>query len=195
MTTDWAPEPTTPEPDTTSSQTADLNLLAEPPSTASTADLHVALSGPPASARAVKATRVLIGGMVLVLGFLAGVLVDQQWGAADTAISGPPADRGSGIPGGTLAGDGVPGAAGSGSAGVANTAGTTTTGTVTLVDGSVIYVTDPAGTLVRVEVSDSTDATETASISMKELSEGDTVTVTGTTSDDGLTATSVEVQR
>jgi hypothetical protein len=191
----------TPDIDTDPAVAKDLDLLADPPSTVSAEDLHAALSGPPPSARSVSLTRVLVVGLVLALGFAGGVFADQTWGQSGTA-AGPTAARPSGMPTGLLTGlpTGMPtagAAAGTGTspAGATDSGSTTTTGTVMLVDGSVLYLSDSTGTQTRVEVADTTTITTTSSTSLKKIDKGDTVTVTGTTNDDGLAATSVEVTK
>jgi hypothetical protein len=182
--------------DTDPAVAKDLDLLADPPATIATQDLASALSGPPPSARALRLTRVLVAGLILALGFAGGVLADQTWGVSGGA-SGPIAARPMGMPTGMPTGLPNPGAAGgsatTGTAGGTGTGPTTTTGTVTLVDGSVIYLTDPTGTQTRVEVGDKATITKTSNTTLSTIDKGDTVTATGTTDDDSLVATSVEV--
>ncbi len=49
---------------------------------------------------------------------------------------------------------------------------TTTTGTVTLVDGSVLYLTDSTGAQTRVEVADEATITTTSSTTLKKIDQG-----------------------
>lgn len=178
-------------------------LLASPPSSVSDDDLAAALTAPPPSPRALRLTRLLTTGLVLALGFLGGVLVNEHWGSTTTPTGGPSAGFGSGqlptdMPSGMASRfPGGGGQAGNGGqAGSEDQAGSApTTGEVTLVDGDVIYVTDANGNLVRVDTNDRTTIEATKSADLADIEEGDTVTVTGTTTDDGMTATSVEVTK
>lgn len=78
--------------------------------------------------------------------------------------------------------------------GTDGSSGTTpTTGEVVLVDGDVISITESAGDQLGVEVKDDTTITHDADLS--DVKKGDTVTVTGTTSDSSLEATTVEVSK
>ena len=177
-------------------------LLAAPPSTVSDEDLAAALSAPPPTPRALRLTRALVTALVLVLGFVAGVLVNQSWGSSSGQVAGPGGDRGSfgdgELPSGFPSGLAFPGGTGDGS-GQGAPAGTgasaPTSGEVTLVDGDVIYLTLADGTQVRVEVGDDTTIQTATAAELDDIEEGDTVTVTGTTTDSGLTATSVEVSK
>ena len=208
-----APPADTPPADAALTDTAPVEtpladaLLAAPPSTVSDEDLAAALSAPPPTARALRLTRVLVTALVLVLGFVAGVLVNQIWGSSSGQVAGPSGDRGSfaegelpsgfpsgmAFPGGTGAGDGTGQGAPAGSAGT--DASTPTSGEVTLVDGDVIYLTLADGTQMRVEVGDDTTIQKATTAELDDIEEGDTVTVTGTTTEDGMTATSVEVSK
>ena len=196
----WVVDPTEPaEP-----RLAD-HLLATPPSSVSDDELTAALSAPPPSPRALRLTRVLVTALVLVLGFVGGMLVQKNWGADSGQLAGPAAREGfdtSNLPEGFPSDMQFPGG-GSGT-GTGTGTGTDTesgsapsTGEVTLVDGDVIYLTLSDGTQLRVEVGDDTtiEKTKTTSADMDDIKEGDTVTVTGTTTDSGLTATSVEVSK
>ena len=180
-------------------------LLAAPPSTVSDEDLAAALSAPPPTARALRLTRVLVTALVLVLGFVAGVLVNQNWGSSSGQVAGPGGDRGSfgagELPSGLPSGMAFPGSGGgtgdgSGQGGPAGTdASAPTSGEVTLVDGAVIYLTMADGSQVRVEVGEDTTIQTATPADLGDIEEGDTVTVTGTTTDNGLTATTVEVSK
>jgi hypothetical protein len=184
-----------PATDTDPATAKDLDLLADPPSTVSADDLDAALSGPAPSARSLRLTRVLAAVLVLALGFAGGVFADQTWGQSATA-AGPTAAGGDGArPTGMPAGmpTGMP--SGGPAEGTESGSTTSTTGTVTLVDGSVLYLTDSTGAQTRVEVADTATITTSASTTLKKISKGDTVTVTGTTNDNSLAATSVEVTK
>lgn len=174
-------------------------LLTSPPSTVSDEDLTAALSAPPPTARSLRLTKVLVTALVLVLGFVAGILVNQRWDSSGQ-VAGPSGDRGSmdegTMPSGFPSGMAFPGGTGQDGTGQAGQgASAPTTGEVTLVDGDVIYLTQSDGTQVRVEVGDDTTISKMTSADLGDVEEGDTVTVTGTTTDSGLTATSVEVSK
>ncbi len=80
--------------------------------------------------------------------------------------------------------------------GTDGSSGTTpTTGEVVLVDGEVISITDSAGDQLGVEVKDDTTITTSHDADLSDVKKGDTVTVTGTTSDSSLEATTVEVSK
>ena len=181
-------------------------LLAAPPSNVSPEELDAALSSPPPSARSLRLTKLLGVGLVIALAFVGGIALGQRTGQSEVASlpgggqfqrgQGFPSGFPSGAPGGAGAqagagGSGEDAATGSGS----GTAASSTTGTVKLVDGSVLYVSDAEGNLTRVEVDDSTDITTSSKADLDDISTGDTVTVTGATTSDGVTATSVEVAR
>ena len=182
------------------------HLLATPPSSVSDDELTAALSAPPPSPRALRLTKVLVTALVLVVGFVGGMLVQKNWGADSGQLAGPTGARGdfdtSNLPEGFPSGMGFPGAANGagqqdGTGTGADDGGAPSTGEVTLVDGDVIYLTLSDGTQLRVELGDDTtiEKTKTTSADVNDIKEGDTVTVTGTTTDSGLTATSVEVSK
>jgi hypothetical protein len=72
--------------------------------------------------------------------------------------------------------------------------GGATTGTVTLIKGSSLYVTDATGNTVIVHTSATSRVTKTAGSSVKAIHPGDSVTVTGPQRKDGsYTGSSIEV--
>ncbi|TML30389.1 MAG: hypothetical protein E6G35_06555 [Actinobacteria bacterium] len=113
-----------------------------------------------------KATVLLVGVVLLVGGFLGGVQVEKHFG---TAAASP-----------TTFPSGFRNASGGGG----------TTGTVKLVDGSTVYVTLANGDVVIVHTTANTTVTQAGSV--KDLTAGATVTVTGQTGSDGsMTATRI----
>jgi hypothetical protein len=118
--------------------------------------------------------------LVLALGFLGGAFVQKQFGSASTAgfpdmsaaAGGSGAAFSGGLPGGQPAG--------------------MTVGTVKLVDGNKLYVTDTSGQTVTVTVPKTATITAQQDVALADLAAGTTVIIRGETADDGtVTATSV----
>jgi hypothetical protein len=140
-------------------------------------------------------TTVVLAGLVLVVaGFVGGVLVQQNYGTTGNtngAANFNPAALASraaagGFRGGTNAG-------GNGGAGTGG--GAATSGTITLVDGTTVYVTTSTGDVVIVKTSASTTVQSQQTLAVKDLKVGTSVTVRGTTASDGsVTATSITSQ-
>jgi hypothetical protein len=127
-----------------------------------------------------KLTLLLVGGVVVALGFGAGVLVQKNHDAAlvggalraRPAVAGAPAGR---VQGGDRAG-GPP----------------AVVGTVSAVSGTTLTVTDGGGTAVTVSVPDTATVTSSG---IGHPKVGDPVSVSGTKGADGdVTATSVTVR-
>ncbi|MDI5962020.1 hypothetical protein [Streptantibioticus silvisoli] len=190
-----APEPSgelLPQP-RTAPDTAELVLrpeevLAVPPDAR---DISAELAAPPRR-RLPWATLLLSGCVVAALAFTGGVLVEKnqspagaRGGAAafagargGAAGSGAAAGRTfGGTRGGTAAGA-AGGAAGGAAAGM-------TTGTVKLVDGSTIYVSDAQGDIVKVTTAKSTTVSESKNGKVADLQPGQTVTVRGSADSSG----------
>jgi hypothetical protein len=109
-------------------------------------------------------------------GLIGGVEAQKHWGASPAA-AGPGAGfaaRFGGRPGGGAGG--FPGAGGAGGA---------TTGTVTLIKGSTLYVTDASGNTVLVHTTAGSAVQKTVSGTLKTVHPGDSVTVTGSQNNDG----------
>ncbi len=143
-------------------------------------------------------TTVALTGLVLVVaGFLGGVLVEKNVGAGRAAATaGLPA----GFAGRAAATPGAAGAAGNGGEGLGGGAaggrGAATTGTVTLVDGSTIYLTTAGGDVVTVKTSATTVVRTVQVGALKSIPVGATVTVVGTADGSGIvTASQVTAQR
>jgi hypothetical protein len=133
--------------------------------------------------RRTSRTTLALGGAVLVVaGFLGGVLVQK---ATNPATPSTPAVG----PNGTGFGQGAGTGTGTGAQrGV-------TSGTVKLVDGTTIYVTTADGETVVVRTSGATTVTQARSSSVRELTPGTAVAVTGSADAEGIvTATQVTAQ-
>ncbi len=138
-------------------------------------------------ARPNRVTWVLLTLVVLTVGFIGGAFVEKRNGSSGTSLPGFAALRVAG--GGPLAGAGGALPGGQGAAGAL--AGITT-GTVKLVDGRNLYVTDAAGNTVKVVVPDTASVTSQLDASLTDLAAGTAVVIHGDAAADGtVTATSV----
>lgn len=140
---------------------------------------------------------VLTAILVLAVGaggaFIGGAEIQKNYGtAANSSATGTASStsalagrfRGAGA---NTAGRGLPGGAAAG-------AGGGTAGTVTLIKGSSLYVTDASGNTVTVKTTSGSQITKTVSGSVKTIHPGDTVTVTGTQAKNGsYTATAITI--
>jgi hypothetical protein len=116
-------------------------------------------------------------------GAIGGVEAQKHWGASSSATSVRPG----GLPAGFAArfggrGGGAPGGAG-GFPGLGG--GGATNGTVTLIKGSTLYVTDASGNTLLVHTTAGSTVKKTVSGTLKSVHPGDSVTVTGTQNKDG----------
>ncbi|GGU05984.1 DUF5666 domain-containing protein [Streptomyces violascens] len=166
------------------------DILAEPPDAR---DISAELSAPPRQ-RLPWLTLLLSGSLVAGLAFAGGALVEKnqsQGGTPSAAARGGAAQNGQGGQrqgfgagqGGQRQGGGIPGAAGG-----------LTIGTVKLVDGSTIYVTDTQGNVVKVTTAGSTQVTESKSGKVSDLQPGQTVTVRGSQNASGDVAATTVTQ-
>lgn len=187
------------------------DVLAEPPDAR---DISAELAAPPRR-KLPWLTLLLSAGVVAAAAFTGGVLVEKhhlndassrnpfaspasgRGGAAGGGTgTGTGAGRGFGF-GGTGTGAGAAGAAGGGTAGGtgagagagAGAAGLTF-GTVKLVDGDTIYLTDAQGNTVKVTTSGSTKVTESKDGKVADLKPGQTVTIRGAKDSAGNVAAS-----
>jgi hypothetical protein len=133
-------------------------------------------------------TRALLAVVIAGGAFLGGVLVQksQTKGTAASALpAGLPADIAARFGGGTpttVAG------AGNGTTGGA----TSTSGTIKLVDGKNVYVSDAQGNVVKVATNGSTKVTVNQDATVAKLKPSNSVIVQGTRGSDGtITATSI----
>ncbi|GAA2482535.1 DUF5666 domain-containing protein [Winogradskya humida] len=153
-----------------------------------------------------KVTIGLLGGVLLVGGFVGGLEVQKNYGTSATAAgraggAGGAAGRGNfggyggtnggGFPGGgqNSGGGAAPGAAAPGASAAA--AGPTT-GKIKLVDGTTIYVETSDGSVVTVRTSGDTKVQTASTGKLKDFKAGDPVSVQGSADADGtVTATTV----
>lgn len=179
------------------------DILAEPPDAR---DISAELSAPPRRSLP-WLTLLLSGGVVAAAAFTGGALVEKnhvQNNPAAAGRSGFNAGAGAaagrtgtggrtfggqagGQTGGQTGGQGGAGGTGGPAAG-----GGLTIGTVKLVDGSTIYVTDAQGNIVKVTTAGTTKVTEAKAGKVSDLQPGQTVTVRGSqTSTGDIAATTV----
>ncbi|MEY9870612.1 hypothetical protein ABH931_000066 [Streptacidiphilus sp. MAP12-33] len=152
-------------------------------------------------------TLLLVAGVLGAGSFVAGAMVEKNSGTSSAGSAASAfAKLRSGATGGASGFPGLGGAAGAGAAGSAAGGGTgasgfgggggggggATTGTVKLVDGNTIYLTDSSGNIVKVTTTGSTTVSIAKSSTVSRLQPGQSVTVRGTTDSSGnVTATTV----
>jgi hypothetical protein len=140
-----------------------------------------------------RMTMALAALLVVALTFVVGAEVQKHYGktAAATGAGGPAGAfaraRGAGV--------GPPGGfGGAGGTGGFGAAASGPSGTVTLIKGSTLYVTDNSGTTSLVKTTAASRVTKTVTSSVKNIKPGSVVTVVGTQGKDGsYTATSITV--
>lgn len=152
-------------------------------------DLDAMGLGPPTKVRRRgkidKWTRILGAAVVLLLVFYFGVRLGHA--SKKTAPPAAGAGAGAGAAGAGAAGAGANagrGGAGAGATG-AGAAKPAATGTVKVVDGNSIYVSQPDGTTKKVNANDSTRFTRTVPAELRDVQPGDRVTVEGNADPDG----------
>jgi hypothetical protein len=144
--------------------------------------------------RARALTFALGGALLIAAGFLGGVLLQKHEdhgstsaASARNALAGRFAGAGTGATGTTVAG-GTGGGGGRGFGGFggggAGGAGAVT-GTVKLVDGTNVYVTDTSGNVVKIATGPTSQLTKTDPATTKDVAPGDVVIVRGTPNSDG----------
>ncbi|MGW5349442.1 hypothetical protein ACWERV_02840 [Streptomyces sp. NPDC004031] len=172
------------------------DILAEQPDAR---DISAELAAPPR--RALPWLTLALSACIVAAGaFIGGVYVEKHhakgsssgnpFAAAGNARSGAGATAGTGGRGFGFGGTGT--SAGTGTGTGQGAGGGLTFGTVKLVDGDTIYLTDAQGNTVKVTTSGSTKVTESKEGKVSDLKAGQTVTVRGTTDSSGnLSATTV----
>ncbi|WP_189333030.1 DUF5666 domain-containing protein [Actinoplanes ianthinogenes] len=158
----------------------DTDVLPRTPTEAEHEDLNSAIAHAAPKRWWNRTTLVLAGLVLLVGGFLGGVQVHKHWGssASSSATTATPSGGGA-FPGGA----GMPsGAIGQGQA----RPGGGTAGTVTKVDGSILYVQTEAGETITVRTSDSTAVSKTTPATVAELTTGLKVTIEGIPDSEGI---------
>lgn len=125
---------------------------------------------------------VLVGAAVA---FIGGAEVQKHFGTSSSTSSGIPSSFARAFAGGSApSGASFPGFGG----------GNSTTGTVTLIKGTTLYVTNAAGNTVLVKTSPQSRVSKSVAGSVKTIHPGDSVTVTGSQNKDGsVTARQVTV--
>ncbi|MFE9401620.1 DUF5666 domain-containing protein [Streptomyces sp. NPDC006530] len=163
---------------------APQDILAEPPDAR---DISAELSAPPRPPLP-WLTLLLSGALVAGLAFAGGALVEKGQSQSTPATSRGGAATNGQRPGFGAGTDGRGRTGGTG----APAAGGLTIGTVKLVDGSTLYVTDTQGNVVKVTTAGSTQVTESRSGKVSDLQPGQTVTVRGSQNSSGdVAATTV----
>lgn len=148
--------------------------------------------------RAHALTFVLGAAVLIAAGFLGGVLLQkhEDHGTSTASATSGRAGRfaalaAGGTTGTTTAGGAAGAGAGGGGAGFRfGGGGGGVAGTVTLVDGKNIYVTDTSGNVVKLETSASSQLSKTDPATTKDVAPGDVVTARGTQNSDGSYAAS-----
>jgi hypothetical protein len=155
---------------------------------------------PRARRRAHALTFVLGGALLIAAGFFGGVLLQKHEDHGSTSAAsgrGALAARFAGLNGGTgtgATGTTVAGGTGAGAGAGAGGSGRgfggfggagAVTGTVKLVDGSNVYVTDTSGNVVKIATGPSSQLTKTDPATTKDVAPGDVVIVRGTPNSDG----------
>lgn len=130
-----------------------------------------------------KLTLALLAAVLAGAVFIGGVEVQKHYGKASTS-----SNAAAGFPAAFAAR-----AAGAGGAGVNPAAflgggGGATSGTVTLIKGRALYVTDASGNTVLVHTTATSRFTKSITASRRTVHPGDTVTVTGSQNKDGSVA-------
>jgi hypothetical protein len=123
--------------------------------------------------------------LVVLLGaaFLVGVQVQKHFGGSSSAAASGFPGRGAFAAAGRAPGAGFGGGAGAGFGGAAGSSA----GTVTLIKGSTLYVTDASGNTVLVKLTKTSRVSKSTSTSAQTIHPGDTVTYSGAQASDGST--------
>lgn len=148
--------------------TKEETVLADLPPMAD--DLHEALAVH-RRPRTNRATKWLLAAVLVAGGFVGGIAAQQQWGTAETGTL-PEGGFGAFTEGMDLPAD-------------AAAAPETTTGTVVMVDGTTVYIETGDGATVIVETTEDTQVRSSQAADLADLAEGDQVTVTGETAEEG----------
>jgi hypothetical protein len=167
-----------------STTTTESPVTNETPTATSDDDwYHEPLPVRPVRRRLGPLTLLLVGLLAAASAFAGGVMAEKtNVGTAATGTAARPA-------GSTAAAGRFGAGAGTGSTG-AN--GGATTGSVKLIDGTNIYITDSNGTIVKVATTPQSQISITAPGSLTAIKPGDNLTVSGATGSDGtITAASV----
>ncbi len=138
-------------------------------------------------ARPNKVTWTLLVLLILAVGFAGGAFVAKRTSNASSGLPDFAAMRGAGGPP-----TGVMTTPGGAIAAPTDASADATVGTVKLVDGNNLYMTDADGNTVKVIVPETASVTSQVDSTLSELTAGTSVTVRGATAEDGtVTAESV----
>ena len=141
-----------------------------------------------------RTTLALGGAVLIVVGFIGGVLVQKNFGTTPSPANNRGAIANSLANGAAGNGTGGTGAGGTGAGGTAGR--NATTGTVKFVDGTTIYLTTANGDTITVHTSGTTAVRLLQTVAVKDIPVGTTVVVQGTADADGIiTATQVTAQK
>jgi hypothetical protein len=170
-----------------------MNAMTAPPDAATSADNELLTQILARRRRSLpRMTMALAALLVLALAFVVGAEVQKHYGKTAAATGGTAGGAAAAFARARDAGGGPPG--GFGGTGGFGGAASGPTGTVTLIKGSTLYVTDSSGTTSLVKTSAASRVTKTVSSSVKNIRPGSVVTVVGTQAKDGsYTATSISV--
>jgi len=170
-----------------------MNAMTAPPDAATSADNELLTQILARRRRSLpRMTMALAALLVLALAFVVGAEVQKHYGKTAAATGGTAGGAAAAFARARGAGGGPPG--GFGGTGGFGGAASGPTGTVTLIKGSTLYVTDSSGTTSLVKTSAASRVTKTVTSSVKNIRPGSVVTVVGTQAKDGsYTATSISV--
>ena len=143
-------------------------------------------------------TAALALAVAIGVGIVGGIEIQKQWGSSSSssaagggnaaALRSAFASRFGG------AGTGRGGTGGGGFGGFGGFGGNATVGTVTLIKGTTLYVTEANGNTILVRTSPTSRVTKTAQGTIRTIHPGDTVTVTGSQAANGnVTASSIAI--
>ncbi len=169
-----------------------MHAMTGPPDTATSVDNELLTQILASRRRHLPLITKALGALLLVaLAFVVGAEVQKHYGKT-AASTGSPAATAAAALGRARAAGGLSGFGGAG--GGFGAAASGTSGTVTLIKGSTLYVTDSSGTTSIVKTSASSRVTKTVASSVKTILPGSVVTVVGPQAKDGsYTATSISV--
>lgn len=177
---------------------SDQTILQNAPSNLDEDELVDALQVAPPSRRSVRTTRVLSALLLVAVGATGATWWAQRDGTS-SAAAGRPSFADGALPGGLTGPPGAAGTAvdstgassGAGGSTASGAASSATTGEVVLVDGAKVYVRTSSGSVVAVTTTAGTTVTRAQPSSVAKLAAGDTVSVTGTTTTSGVSATAI----
>ena len=156
---------------------------------------------PPPRRRLHWSTAFLIVALVLVAAFAGGILAQKHWGGSSTSGFALPGGGNlpTGFPGATSGGANSPGGRTGSTAGLPAGVGLGgfgggTRGTISYVDGNVLYVSTGSGSVVKVRIPKGLSVDRTVKAKASSIRPGETVVIQGATAANGtVNATGVTV--